>query len=211
MQISKFLSLWTLFVDIWFFWWPFLSINQRHHCQNITWVDTAACEIYLADAHSPYFFLKASTFPWIFPEAKCGLVSVNLVLFQGWPVKCIYSPGKLLNESITWSLPGTHRLCEVKVPVFFHCCHRPFTSLLRGRWLIRKVDHISEVYKSSIQDTFTCKRGFGRWSTSKGIWSLDLLPKAPDHGAQTPQFFWGGQSMEFMKHLSVSDRLACLR
>lgn len=62
-----------------------------------------------------------------------------------------------------------------------------FTSLFRGHRLMKKVDHVSEVCKPSFWDTFTYKGIFGRWSIFKGIWSLDLLPKAPDHGAQIPQ------------------------
>lgn len=91
---------------------------------------------------------------------------------------------KLLNGSITWSLFHIYRLWGVKVPVFFHWGHCPFTSLFESCWR-KRAGHISKVCKPSFQDSPV--KGFLAGDQPPGIWSLDFLPKALDHGAQTLQ------------------------
>lgn len=73
-----------------------------------------------------------------------------------------------------------------RLPVFLHCCLCPFLCLFRGRWLIRKVDHVSELCKPSFQDTFTCKGDLGRWSTPQRNLKPLLAIRSPRSRGPTP-------------------------
>lgn len=112
---------------------------------------------------------------------------MNLVLFQDWPVKHLYSTGKLLNESITWSLPGSHRQLRAQGSLFSSTiASAPSYAFLEaagslGRWI---------TYLSCLSPPFRThspvKGILAGDQLLQGIWSLYLLPKAPDQGAQTP-------------------------
>ena len=126
------------------------------------------------------FLWKGSTFPLIFPEAKqwSGFSESCFVP----ELTCVY----FYREAFEWLdhliPPWYPQALRAQGSCFLPLLPpHPFTSLFRGHWLMKKVDHVSEVCKPSFRDTSTCK------GISKGIWSLDLLPKAPDHGAQVPQ------------------------
>lgn len=159
MRFPDFYPSWTLFVNPGFFWWPFFLIYPWYLYQNRVLADIPACEIYTVMC--THFLSKGSPFPLIFPEANNGLVSVSLFSSRTYLWNAF-----ILQEAFEWInhliLPCIFRFWGVQVTVFFHCCHCPFTSPFKSRWLIRRADHISQVCKPSFQDSFTCKGVFGR-------------------------------------------------
>lgn len=91
------------------------------------------------------------------------------------PAKCIYSPGKVF-EWVTWSCTRTHRLWEVKVPVFFPAVTIPSEAFESAGLMVRRVDRISEVWKPPFRMHSPVKELLAN-DQPPGIWSLSMLPK----------------------------------